>query len=108
MYNTKSETANFSKNPLDSDLCNVMSKILNIPSKDIEKHIHLFRKIHQHTLNSLYYLGKLKNDQDKISALYSLEFVCNFHERVDEYLTGNKLKEYRVFCKDMREVEDKN
>lgn len=72
------------KTTTDSELCEIITKILNISRREVIQNIDLFRKINYYTLNSLYYLSKFENDQDKITALYSLEFVYNFHERVDK------------------------
>ncbi len=77
-----------SNNSPDSELCEIMTKILEIPRKEVIKHINLFQKINHYTLNCLYYLSLMKSDQDKITAVHSLEFVYNFDQGVDKYLLG--------------------
>ncbi len=86
MQNNKIKLPNHLETQFNSEICEIMAKILNISDQEIMIHINLFQKINRYTLNCLYYLGKLENDQDKITALYSLEFVCHFNKRVDEYL----------------------
>ena len=61
-----------------SELCKIIAKIFLISEKEIEKHIHLFNKSDPLIRNCLYYLSKIENDSDKITAALSLEFLVNF------------------------------
>jgi len=79
-------------NDNDCDLRKIMSEILNIPKEIIFQNIHLFTKIDHSVLNSLFYLSKIKDRQDIISAVHSLEFVYNFNKGIDEYLKDSSKK----------------
>jgi hypothetical protein len=68
---------------INLEICEVMTKILNVSDQIVINNIDLFNNINPYILNCLYYLGKLQNDQDKITALYSLEFVFYYKKRVD-------------------------
>jgi hypothetical protein len=78
----------------DSEICEIMTNILNIPRQEVEKNIRLFKKTNHYILNCLYYLSQMESDQDKITAVHSLEFVYNFNKGVDKYLSGNKLSKF--------------
>lgn len=79
-----------SQSQINLEICEVMTKILNISDQMIINNIDLFSNINPYILNCLYYLGKLQNDQDKITALYSLEFVFYCKKRVDNCLIEGK------------------
>ena len=61
-----------------AELCQVLAKIFRASPEEIEKHLHLFNKIDPLVMNSLYYLSKIEDDDTKISAALSLEFLVNF------------------------------
>jgi hypothetical protein len=91
--NSHSNSNNYFKNHhflTNSEICFVMSKILNVAEQEVSKNIHLFQKIDHYTINCLYYLSKMNETQDKISAIHSLEFLYNFNKGIDDYLVTSK------------------
>ena len=77
---------------IDSEICQIMSEILNLPKEKIAENIDLFKNINHQAFNALFYLGKIKTKQGIISATHSLEFVYNFNKGVDNYLDRSKPK----------------
>lgn len=62
----------------DFEICQIMSEILNVSQERIAQNISLFKNINHYFTNALFYLSKIKSTQDIISAIHSLEFICNF------------------------------
>jgi hypothetical protein len=63
-----------------AELCQTMSKLLNISSLEVREHLSLFIKIHPAIRNCLYYLSQIEDDDLKTSAALSLEFMLKFKQ----------------------------
>lgn len=63
------------------DLCQILSKILQISEEEVRTNLHLFEKIDDNTRNCLYYLSEINDQNLKISAALSLEFLAKFKKR---------------------------
>ncbi|NBV05821.1 MAG: hypothetical protein EBS06_01110 [Proteobacteria bacterium] len=61
-----------------TELCQTLSKIFNTTSLEIQEHLSLFIKIDPTIKNCLYYLSQIEEDDLKISAALSLEFLVKF------------------------------
>ena len=57
-----------------------LSKIFNISSLEVREHFSLFSKTDPLIKNCLYYLSQLEDDDLKISATLSMEFLVKFKE----------------------------
>ena len=83
---TKKTMENNPKNPSKvrlqvetfAETCQIISKILNISIPEAQKYFFLFDKINPTVKNCLYYLSELEDQDLKISAAFSLEFLVNF------------------------------
>ena len=84
--NNNSKTTQLPQKHSDSEIYQVMATILNISEEQISDNINLFQNINNRIFTCLYYLSKMQDEQDIISATYSLEFVYNFKKGVDDYL----------------------
>ena len=69
------EDASFSK-----ETSQALSKLLNIPESEVTKNSHLFSRINPHVKNCLNYLSKIENDDVRISAAFSLDYLIHFKE----------------------------
>ena len=63
---------------LSQELCQTLSRILNIPEKKVERYHFLFNEIDQNFKNSLYYLSQIEEEDLKISASFCLEFLAKY------------------------------
>lgn len=66
----------------DQEIVEIFSKILNVPEERIRRNFDIFQNIDHRTLNALFYLGKITNEQDKICAVHALEFIYRFNKKV--------------------------
>lgn len=63
---------------LSQELCQTLSKILNIPEEKVARYHFLFREIDSNIKNSLHYLSQIEDDDLKISASFCLEFLAKY------------------------------
>ncbi len=63
---------------LSQELCQTISRILNIPEEKVERYHFLFNEINQNFKNSLYYLSQIEEEDLKISASFCLEFLAKY------------------------------
>ncbi|MCE3254745.1 MAG: hypothetical protein K0R25_239 [Rickettsiaceae bacterium] len=82
----KGKRIRFPEKHTNSEICEVMAKILSVPEEKIEENIDLFQKINRYVFVCLYYLSKIEDEQDLTSAVHSMEFVCNFKKGVHDYM----------------------
>ncbi len=71
----ENKTIGFSK-----ETSQALAKLLNVPESEVVKNHHLFEKINPHIKNCLNYLSKIDNDDIRISAAYSLDYLIHFKE----------------------------
>jgi hypothetical protein len=60
------------------ELCQTLSKILNIPEEKVARYYFLFREIDSNIKNSLHYLSQIEEEDLKISASFCLEFLAKY------------------------------
>jgi hypothetical protein len=60
----------------------ILAKIFNLSEDEIVKHSHLFLRINPYVKNCLNYLSKIEDDNMRISAAYSLDYLLHFKESV--------------------------
>jgi hypothetical protein len=63
-----------------AELCQTIAKIFNVSTLEVREHLSLFSKIDPLTRNCLYYLSQIKDDDLKISATLSMEFLVKFKQ----------------------------
>ncbi len=63
-----------------AELCQTISKILNISSLEVREHLSLFIKIHPSIRNCLYYLSQIEDDDLKTSAALGIEYMVKFKQ----------------------------
>lgn len=68
-------------NPELVELCQTMTKLLNISSLEVLEHLSLFLKIDPAIKNCLYYLAQIDDDELKTSAALGIEFLVKFKQQ---------------------------
>jgi len=62
----------------------IIAQVFNISETEAEKHRDLFSNINPYVKNCLNYLSKIDNDNIRISAAFSLDYLVTFKESAFE------------------------
>ena len=58
----------------------IISKLFNVDEAEAQKHVELFSNINPHIKNCLARLAKIDNDENRLSAAFSLQYIVSFKE----------------------------
>ncbi len=67
-----------------SEAVRIIAQVFNISESEAEKHRDLFSNINPYVRNCLNYLSKIDNDNIRISAAFSLDYLITFKESAFE------------------------